>query len=205
MKIISFISRKGGTGKTTNATHLAVWLHNQGHRVILLETDPNYTISTLRQIELGSTTGSQETGFEVRTTTDEESIAIILNHKRKDDGYIIVDSAGKTTDKYIRQLCLESDLIVVPTSLPQNDILVAYQTIQEILPATKVNKDLQIVVLPNRIHSQTGLNTLKERLDVLQVPFVQNFVPQRKQYAEFSTLKLQPEYEATATEILSYL
>ena len=64
---------------------------------------------------------------------------------------------------------------------------------------------MQIVVLPNRIHSQTGLQTIKDKLDVLQVPFIRHFVPQRKQYADFSTVRRQPEYETTAIEILSYL
>lgn len=50
-KIISFISRKGGTGKTTNAINLATALHHSGRHVILVETDTNYTLTTLRQLE----------------------------------------------------------------------------------------------------------------------------------------------------------
>lgn len=48
-KVISFISRKGGTGKTTNAINLATSLHETGKKVLLVETDANYTLSTLRK------------------------------------------------------------------------------------------------------------------------------------------------------------
>ena len=51
-KIISFISRKGGTGKTTNAINLATMLHSLGHKVALIETDTNYTLNTLRKLEV---------------------------------------------------------------------------------------------------------------------------------------------------------
>ena len=50
-KIISFISRKGGTGKTTNAINLATALHESGKKVLLVETDTNYTLNTLRKME----------------------------------------------------------------------------------------------------------------------------------------------------------
>lgn len=43
MKIISAINEKGGTGKSTIATNLAVALHRQGKRVVLVDADPQGT------------------------------------------------------------------------------------------------------------------------------------------------------------------
>ena len=43
--------------------------------------------------------------------------------ERKNTDFIIVDSAGKTTDEGIKKLCLVSDAVIVPTSLTQNDLL----------------------------------------------------------------------------------
>jgi chromosome partitioning protein len=37
--IIVIANTKGGVGKTTVAVHLAAWLHEQGHRVILADCD----------------------------------------------------------------------------------------------------------------------------------------------------------------------
>lgn len=40
MKIITLLNEKGGVGKTTTATHLAAGLAIHGHRVVLVDTDP---------------------------------------------------------------------------------------------------------------------------------------------------------------------
>ncbi len=40
MKIIAFLSQKGGSGKTTLAVHTAVAAHETGQRVVVVDTDP---------------------------------------------------------------------------------------------------------------------------------------------------------------------
>jgi chromosome partitioning protein len=40
MTVIAVLNQKGGAGKTTIATHLATALHLAGHRVTLIDTDP---------------------------------------------------------------------------------------------------------------------------------------------------------------------
>src|ERR1700753_2384458 len=40
MRTVAVVGRKGGSGKTTIATHLAVGLHLRGRRVLLADTDP---------------------------------------------------------------------------------------------------------------------------------------------------------------------
>ena len=59
-QVLSFISRKGGSGKTTNAINLATTLQNRRKKVMLLETDTNYTLNSLRKLEL----------FKKKITTD---------------------------------------------------------------------------------------------------------------------------------------
>ena len=50
--VISFISRKGGTGKTTSAINTATTIFNSNRKTILIETDTNYTLSTIRKMDL---------------------------------------------------------------------------------------------------------------------------------------------------------
>src|SRR6188508_1685140 len=115
--IISFISRKGGTGKTTNAINLATTLSQMGRHVLLVETDTNYTLNTLRKMELFKAKNGQAT-FDILGSQD-NSVAEELQKLKQVKGadLIIVDSAGKTTDEGIKKLCLESDAVIVPTSL----------------------------------------------------------------------------------------
>lgn len=205
-KIISFISRKGGTGKTTNAINLATTLHDKKKKVILIETDPNYTVNSLRQLELFKTKQAASSFFHVVVSEDDE-VAHELKKlvKNSDYDYIIVDSAGKTTDKGIKELCLESDLVLLTTSLNQNDLLVTYQTVKDILPATQLNPKLKLLILPNRINRFTSRREVANVLGDLKVTVVKNYVPDKKVFYQASTLKSERRYLPVANEILNYL
>ena len=204
-KVISFISRKGGTGKTTNAINLATTLSAMGKRVVLVETDTNYTLNTLRKMEIFK---SQEKNkaFGILGSQD-DSVAqelIDLKNSRKTD-VVVVDSAGKTTDEGIKKLCLVSDVVVVPTSLTQNDLLVTYQTVTDLAPARELNPQLKILILPNRIHSGTNLYTVRESLKNLDAIILPIIVPQKNLFVNFSTVEAEKAYEPIAREILKYL
>lgn len=43
--IIAIANSKGGVGKSTIAVHLAAWLHEQGHRVVLADCDKQHSSS----------------------------------------------------------------------------------------------------------------------------------------------------------------
>lgn len=204
-KIISFISRKGGTGKTTNAINLATALHESGKKVLLVETDTNYTLNTLRKMEQlkGEAGGST---FEILGSEDHQVAEELIKIKQNDTlHYIIVDSAGKTTDEGIKKLCLVSDAVIVPTSLTQNDLLVTYQTVMDLAPARDLNPNLKIMVLPNRIHSFTRMKTIQEGLSNVEAIILDVMVPQKNLYVNFSTVSAEKEYQPVVTEILKHL
>jgi chromosome partitioning protein len=204
-KIISFISRKGGTGKTTNAINLATTLHQMGRSVLLVETDTNYTLNTLRKMELFKVKDGKA-GFNILGSQDHEVAEELKKLKNtKGTDLIIVDSAGKTTDEGIKKLCLESDAVIVPTSLTQNDLLVTYQTVTDLSPARALNPKLKILILPNRIHSATGIHTVRENLKNLDAIILPIVVPQKNIFVNFSTLDCEKEYQPVALAILNHL
>jgi len=204
-KIVSFISRKGGTGKTTNAINLSTTLNQMGKHVLLIETDANYTLNTLRKMELFKAKESKN-GFEILGSQD-SSVADELakiKETRKED-IIIVDSAGKTTDEGMKKLCLVSDMVIVPTSLTQNDLLVSYQTVTDLAPARNLNPKLKILVLPNRIHSATNIFTVRQNLKNLDAIILPVIVPQKNLFVNFSTIEAEKEYLPIAQAILNNL
>ena len=130
----------------------------------------------------------------------------LLNIKetRKED-IIIVDSAGKTTDEGMKKLCLVSDMVIVPTSLTQNDLLVTYQTVTDLAPARNLNPKLKILVLPNRIHSATNIYTVRQNLKNLDAIILPVIVPQKNLFVNFSTVEAEKEYLPIAQAILNNL
>ena len=205
VKIISFISRKGGTGKTTNAINLTTSLFQAGKKVMLVETDTNYTLNTLRKMEAFKVK-EQKSSFEIVGSQDDtvaDELIKIKEERRLD--YIIVDSAGKTTNEGIKKLCLVSDVVVVPTSLTQNDLLVTYQTVTDLAPAQELNTNLKILILPNRIHSGTGLHTVRENLKNLNALILPIIVPQKNRFVNFSTFEAEKDYQPVFKEILKYI
>jgi chromosome partitioning protein len=202
--IISFISRKGGTGKTTNAINLATTLHQMGKRVLLVETDTNYTLNTLRKMEVFKS-NEQKGSFELLGSQDGQIADELVQLKHRNTDFIIVDSAGKTTDEGIKKLCLVSDAVIVPTSLTQNDLLVTYQTVADLAPARALNPKLRIMILPNRIHSATNLYTVREALRNLDAIILPVMVPQKNLFVNFSTMDAEKEYHPIAQAILNNL
>ncbi len=202
-KVISFISRKGGTGKTTNAINLATMLHSLGYAVRVIETDTNYTLSTLRKMELFKTGAKEEQLFTITPSEDHLIAEELESYKKQKIDFIILDTAGKTTDVSIKKICVSSDLVLIPTSLSQNDLLVTYQTVEDLKPAKALNKNLKIAILPNRIHGSTRTKTISSMLDQLDAHILENFVPSRNMYTQSSTILAEKEYLGITKEILT--
>jgi chromosome partitioning protein len=204
-KVISFISRKGGTGKTTNVINLSTMLHSLGNKVLLVETDTNYTLTTLRKMELFKTGAKDDQLFQIMASEDAKIAEEIQALKVKGYDYILIDTAGKTTDSSIRKICVQSDLVIIPTSLSQNDLLVTFQTVEDLKQAKKLNESLILVVLPNRINGLTKSKTISNILSELDAIVCQHFVPSKNIFTQSSTILPEKEYLSVTKEIVSLL
>ena len=177
-----------------------------GYSVLLVETDTNYTLISSRKLELFKRKEKEDKYFPILASEDHrvaEEIRVLKEKKSFD--IIIVDSAGKTTDQGIRELCLVSDMVIITTSLTQNDLLVTYQTVKDLLPAKEISKNLKLCILPNRIHSHTRLRTVKEVLKNLEAEVIDTYVPQRKIYTSPSTIFAEKKYLNVANQIAKKL
>lgn len=144
--------------------------------------------------------------FEILGSEDHQVADALIKIKQNSTlQYVIVDSAGKTTDEGIKKLCLVSDAVIVPTSLTQNDLLVTYQTVMDLAPALGLNPKLKIMVLPNRIHSFTSMKTIHESLSNVEAIILDVRVPQKNVFVNFSTVTAENEYQPVMNEILKHL
>lgn len=204
-KIISFISRKGGTGKTTNAINLATMLHSLGHKVLMVETDTNYTLNTIRKMEIFKSGANEDQLFKIIPSEDALVLDNLPAYKSGGYDYIIIDTAGKTTDTSIKKICVNSDLVVIPTSLSQNDLLVTFQTVEDLKHAKDLNLNLKIAILPNRINANMKNKTVTNLLLQLDASILENYVPSRNMYSQCSTILPEKEYLPIVTELLTLM
>jgi chromosome partitioning protein len=103
--IIVIANSKGGVGKSTIAVHLAAWLHEQKHSVILVDCDTQHS----------SSDWIKEAVPELKTVTLSSTDDIMENlpQLRKEFEYVIADGPGSNTDTS-RTLLLCADLAIVP-------------------------------------------------------------------------------------------
>jgi chromosome partitioning protein len=147
MKIIVVANSKGGAGKTTLATNLAVECSKAGKSVLLVDSD-----------DQGSSMGFRG----LRETPDIKAMAITkptLDQDLKDFSfdYIVVDVGGKDTGVF-RSAIMAADLLLIPTLPSQYDIWAAGDTV-EVLELCRCRKDIEARIVLNRLIPNTNISS----------------------------------------------
>lgn len=140
-KIFTIANRKGGAGKTTVATNLAVALSQKGS-TLLVDTDDQlsaYNWNEYRQDKLSS----------LATLTNLSDT--IKPHFDSYD-YILVDMAGRDSE-LLREALLISDILIVPTQPSILDLEILPYMSEKVNQAKIINPDLTAYAVINRASS----------------------------------------------------
>jgi chromosome partitioning protein len=103
--IIVLANSKGGVGKTSISVHLATWLAEQGHSVILADCDA--------QGSSGDWLSEAAPHIRVVRLADPTAILDALPQLAQDADYVVADGPGSNTETS-RALLLRADLALVP-------------------------------------------------------------------------------------------
>ncbi|MEX2171065.1 MAG: ParA family protein [Pirellulales bacterium] len=98
---------KGGVGKSTLATHLAVWLFDQGFQTALLDTD--------KQRSSSQWIGEVEPEIAVRVADTAEECLVIAQELISSHDFVVGDAPGGLED-LSRTLLILADLAIFPIS-----------------------------------------------------------------------------------------
>lgn len=121
MKIIVIGSIKGGTGKTTIATNLAVGLAKQKKKVLLVDSDPQESAMAWRLLR---NKNDSVAAISIATPTLHKDITAI----GASFDYVIIDVGGRDNE-VLRSAFIAADLIIIPVLASPYDIWSAYDTI----------------------------------------------------------------------------
>ena len=114
MKTLAIISRKGGTGKTTLAVHLAVEAVRAGHTVALIDLDPQASACEWRDIRTEQWQGDSSKEAPTVVSVHSSRLASVL-HTAKHNGVTlaILDTSPKVEDIAL-DAAKSADFAIVP-------------------------------------------------------------------------------------------
>lgn len=129
--VIVFTNTKGGVGKSTLASHFAVYLHDIGASVCLIDADA--------QRSAFDWVSEAEPKIEVRSATTPEKIAEHVSELVNKYDYVIADAPGRIEDES-RTLMLLADLAVFPVTPSVLDLRSVAQAVELLKFARTVNQ-----------------------------------------------------------------
>lgn len=112
MKVIAVLNQKGGSGKTTIATHLARGLQIQGHSVLLVDSDKQGSARDWRAVDEDNPL--PVIGLD-RPTLDKDLKSV------SDKDFIVIDGSPQATDLAVSAI-KASDFILIPVQPSPYDI-----------------------------------------------------------------------------------
>jgi chromosome partitioning protein len=108
LPVISFVSPKGGVGKTTTALLLATELAGQGaSRVTVIDADPNLPIAKWSRLP------GKPDNLEVIADVGEATIVDAIDEARRHSPFVVVDLEGAASSRVTHAVSM-SDLVLIP-------------------------------------------------------------------------------------------
>lgn len=107
MKVLGLLSRKGGSGKTTLAIHLAVLAQAGGRRVLLIDLDPQASASAWWQARAETTPQMEQ--------SDPGRLGTLLETARTAGVDLAIIDTRPSVEADAAQVAALSDFVLIPT------------------------------------------------------------------------------------------
>lgn len=151
-KVITIAQQKGGAGKTTVASHVAVALSQKGKRIAVIDIDPQGSLKmwhSLREKRFGE----GYTGLTFASLSGWRVGSEVSRLAREHD-FIIIDSPPHTETE-ARTAIRSADLIIIPVQPSPTDLWATKATYD-----LAKNERVPVKVLLNRVPANSKLATL---------------------------------------------
>jgi chromosome partitioning protein len=172
--IISFISQKGGVGKSSLARALAVLASNNNLKVLLADCDFQQTTS------YDWTRLRQQKGLSLINAQVFSDVSQVFKAKSQYD-LIIVDAPARTSQSTL-QLARESDLLVQPVGASRDDLVPALREFNSLVQIGIPRSRLFFAL--SRISSHAELKAVQKYLTEANYQFLQGVVWEKPSYKQ---------------------
>jgi chromosome partitioning protein len=200
---------KGGTGKSTIAVNLAVWLAREGYDIIVVDTDQQMTAS--RFVDRRN---SIEGAAKIHCAEKHENVYDTVRDLAGRYQQVIVDAGGRDSEE-LRTALVATDVVYCPLKASQPDIETSVHMNQLVKLARGMNPSLQAKLIISMgstnpvIHETADATTVLHDLQEFTLSDI--VICERKVYrdamiegrgvVEMSNDKAKAEIEALAQEI----
>lgn len=153
---------KGGTGKSTVAFNLAVWLAHDKAGVMAFDLDPQCTLVDVCEVR-------EEDGFEPRfeVSTDVDELEALVKDKKIKQP-IIVDMSASNMPAMERAISL-ADRVLIPVQPSQADIWSTQRFLKIVANCLNEDKKTEVLGFINRADTHIGVRETDEAEQALQM------------------------------------
>lgn len=204
--IITVGGTKGGGGKTTIATNLAIIRANEGHEVLLVDADDQGTASSFTSLR--SANMKNGAGYTSVRLLGEELIHSFQSLKNKYED-IIIDAGGRDTDSHRAGLSM-ADVSLIPFQPSSFDVWELGKASKAVKEARAFNPKLKAYTLINMADPRGSDNDAAAEyagdikdLKLISTPIVTRKAFRRAAAQGLSVTELKPQDSKAFEEIMA--
>jgi chromosome partitioning protein len=149
--IISVVNQKGGTGKTTVATHLAACFAGDGSEVLVIDADPQHSSLDGRADRPADHPPVQAVGLPARNLHQE------IEPFRRQYDVRLIDGGGRMTAP-ARAAVMAADVVIVPLLPSTPDIVSTQDFCQAVIEEASTLTEITGAMLLNQVQTGTLIN-----------------------------------------------
>ena len=148
--IITFVSQKGGCGKTTSSMHFAALLAARGKTLLIDEDPAGHALSWYHR-------GGKQVGFEAVTHASSLRVAREYTH-------FVIDTRGGLDDEQIAEVYEGADLLIIPAIVESMTLESMHKTAQALRGRDPTLRRVRVLFTQTR---RTGDRKLAEAREVV--------------------------------------
>jgi chromosome partitioning protein len=177
MPVLAVLNQKGGVGKTTLATHIAMRLSELKHRVLLIDADQQGS-----SLDWKAARGEQPAFTVVGLPKD--SIHREIAELSKNYDWVVIDGPPRVST-VAKSAIAASDMVLIPIQPSPYDVWAAKDIVDLIVEVRVLKEDLKAAFTVNRKIVGTAIGRdVAAALANFPIDVLNSFISQRVSFAE---------------------